>query len=898
MIKLVTKYLVDQNHLVRFAGIKPSNLILMKIARLLLTASLPVFISLQSIAIDLSKFTRTGAYQPNGDYCWTFTSNISSNSASPEKVTLTQILASNFPFKISDIPNTVLVDSGHPKSVIIQIKVPKQAISEPINPKNYELKLSFTAPNQKETIVSINTSFPLPEHPRLFIRKNELSDLRRHFSHPDFSDVRKIFNDQKSYATDGMLSSTQPDERIRQKMEALSLEYLLDTVKHKKSGHKAIQIALNYLNSYVANRTTKAVSYEENTNTYEAILGGAIVYDWCYNLLTATQKQELYAALKKVCLLGEYGMPGTSKVQYLAGHYGECAPTAYMAIGIACFDEDPYFFDYEYNEQVNKFAPSRNPLYKSSTHHQGAQYIHVRYTHELLQHFMLDKLGISPYVKEIYQPVYRAIYGTLPQKKDMDGMPEGDNHNHLEMGYSQLYYLAANISKDPVLQTVSKDNLMATKHQSARLFVYHNPDIPSKPMDSLCLSRFFPSPSGIMIARTKWDMDRTDYSSDAMVVLMNMKEYNAQNHTHMDGGHFSIYYKGHLALDAGIYQGKEPQNGWAKLNYTNYYARTVAHNSLLIYDPNEPLPTGWDKKQKVIARDGGQFFFSDHAWDTSAAMLKAGKSATILAHDIAVGLQPDYSYFKGDITNAYNVPPILGNYPAKAAQVKRSFVFLNHKHKTIPGTLIVLDKVIATNASFKKSWLLHMQQEPEINENKIITTNTTNGRDGKLITTVLLPSQANSDIQKVGGPGKEYWSDGQNWGSVTQEDAGCWRIELSPRNPSLSDNFLNVLQAMDAGYKPTAKQAINSALSENKAYVAMQLSDRIVAEHLDLGVNDQPILFKIGDSKSIYKVLITDLKEGAWIVKTPSGIKHLEVEVNSGTLYFESNGGAFELRKM
>ena len=412
-------------------------------------------------------------------------------------------------------------------------------------------------------------------------------------------------------------------------------------------------------------------------------------------------------------------------------------------------------------------------------------------------------------------------------------MPEGDGHKHLEMGYSQLYYLAANLSKDPVLQTVSRDNLMASKHQSARLFVYHNPDFQSKPMDSLCLSRFFPSPSGILIARTKWDMDRTDFSSNAMVVLMNMKEYNAQNHTHFDGGHFGIYYKGHLALDAGIYQGKDAQNGWAKLNYTNYFARTVAHNSLLIYDPNEPLPGGWDKKQKVVARDGGQFFFGDHAWDTSADMFKAGKSATILAEEISAGLQPDYSYFKGDLTNSYNVPKFIGVYPPKAELVRRSFVFLNHKSNDIPGTLIVLDKVVSTNASFKKTWLLHTQNEPEINANKITAVNTTDGRDGKLINTVLLPELSNANIQKIGGPGKEYWCDGQNWGSVTQEDAGCWRIELSPRANALADNFLNVLQAMDAGYSPS-KQNIRSGFSDNNAYAVITVKDRIVAEQLAL----------------------------------------------------------------
>ena len=870
--------------------------VIMKLTHKSIFALLLLFISVYSFTLNLSSLARTGAYQPDGSYVWTFTGKVTTSAQKAENYIVKLNTASDFPFEVIELPSTLSSDTLKPAAFVIKIAIPREQITEPANLKTYKLKISMKGDNYKPFSFAFLTSCPLPEHPRLFIRKNELDDLKRHFAHPDFIDIRKAFNEQKNYVTDGKVTTDQPDERIRQKMEALSLEYLMDTVRNKRSGREAIKLALNYMNSYAANRTTKAVLYEENTNTYEAILGGAIVYDWCYGLLTDKEKAELFSCLKKVCMLGEYGLPGTSKVQYLAGHYGECAPTAYMAIGIATYDEDPSFFDFEYNEQVNKFAPSRNPMYKAGTHNQGAQYIHVRYTHELLQHFMLNKLGLSPYDKDIYKAVYRAIYGTIPQKKDMDGMPEGDGHKHLEMGYSQLYYLAANLSKDPVLQTVSKDNLMATKHQSARLFVYHNPDIQSKPMDSLCLSRFFPSPSGIMIARTKWDTDRADFSSNAMVVLMNMKEYNAQNHTHMDGGNFDIYYKGHLALDAGIYQGKDAQNGWAKLNYTNYFARTVAHNSLLIYDPNEPLPGGWDKKQKVVARDGGQFFFGDHAWDSSADMFKAGKSATILAEEISVGLQPDYSYFKGDLTNSYNVPKFISVYPPKADLVRRSFVFLNHKSNDIPGTLIVLDKVVSTNASFKKTWLLHTQNEPEIIGNKITTVNTTDGRNGKLINTVLLPELSNANIQKIGGPGKEYWCDGQNWGSVTQEDAGCWRIELSPRANALVDNFLNVVQAMDAGYSPS-KQNITSSFSDNKDYAVITVKDRILAEQLALGLNDQALTFSAGDGKTVYKVLITDLKAGNWKLTCPAGIKHLTVTEAAGTLYFESTGGKFRVEK-
>ncbi len=852
--------------------------------------------SSQALSTTIGNVSRTGSYQSDGSYLWTYTCRITSGSRSAETLDIKVGVQQGFPFTLRDMPAAVTADTLSPAAVHFTVLVPQAYITEPVSTAQYTLTISVIDHSAAIMSATVPISGPLPAHPRLFIRAHEVTAIARRFDHPDFSDLQRAFNEQKHFTTTGRVTSDQPNERIRQKMEALALEYMLDPVHKASSGREAITLAINYLSSYAALRTAKAVSYADNTNTYEAIVGAALVYDWCYTLLTAEEKSALYENMNKVCLLGEYGLPGTGKVQYLAGHYGECAPTAYMAVGIAAFDEDPSFFDFEYNEQVTKFAPSRNPMYKAGTHHQGAQYIHVRYTHELLQHFMLNTLGLSPYDKDIATPAFRAVYDIIPQQHDMDGMPEGDGHNHVEMGYSQLFSLSAALSKDPVMHTVAKKYLMESSHQSARMFLYHDPEIPSKPMDSLCLSRFFPSPSGIMIARTKWDLDKTDYSSNAMVVVMNMKEYNAQNHTHLDAGHFGIYYKGHLALDAGIYQGKDDQNGWAKLNYTNYLARTIAHNSLLIYDPNEPLPYGWDKKSVVRARDGGQFYFADHAWNSSADMFKAGKSSTILAEAIAPGYEPEYSYLKGDLTSAYNVPKFIAAYPPKAAMVRRSFVFLNHKSNDIPGTLIVLDKVVSANASFQKTWLLHTQNEPEIRGTTIISVNTNNGRNGKLVTTVLLPEPDNQTINKIGGPGKEYWSDGTNWGTVTQEDAGRWRIELSPVRSSRSDNFLNVIQAMDAGHDP-GRGTVSTVYSENNDYVVLQIKDRIVAEQLALGMNDRPITFSAGDNNTTYKVLVTDLKAGVWTVSTADGVKTFAVSENSGTLYCEAHGGRFSIRK-
>jgi len=732
----------------------------------------------------------------------------------------------------------------------------------------------------------------MPGHPRLLVMANDIPSIKVRLNHPDFAVLREAYEKQKHFQTNGYSTNGEPDEDIRQKIEALAFSYLIDNEKDRQDGLDAIDLINEYLPSI---NTVKG--YHPNSSAYEAAFTAALVYDWCYNLMDASTKAKLIANMKSESCLAEYCIFKNTPKQYLSGHYGEYAPTVFLAMGIAIYDEEKDIFDFEYKEQVQSFAPSRNPWYASGTHNQGSQYLHVRFGNEVLQAFILDKLGLNPYSKEMTNIVFRDMYDNIPQAKDMDGMPEGDCHNNITMGNNYLEFMpiAASLSKNPFLQSYAKLNLDKLDNLCARAFIYYNPSLPAAVFDSLKLSRYFPSPSGLMIARTKWDLDKRSYSSNAMVVFMNMKEYFAKNHTHLDIGHFGIYYKGHLALDAGIYQGKDAENEWGKLNYVNYYARTVAHNSLLILDPDEPTPYEGSNK-KAASRDGGQFSFKNRAWDSTQEMLSAGKSANIMAEDIANGLAPDYSYLKGDMTRAYNIPPNVAVYPAKVDTVRRSFVFLNLKNEKIPGALIVMDKVVSTKASFKKTWLLHSQNEPTIKNGKITFENTNEGRNGKLVDDVLLPEITNQSIEKIGGEGKEYWVDGKNWGTVTQEDAGRWRTELSPKAASTSDNFLNVIQVMDAHPAPTPLM-VTKALATKGNYVAVSIGNRIVAQQLTLDRNGSDIQFSIGETNKEYEVLVTDLQAGNWKILSPSGDTSETVSATAGTVYFKSKGGMFQLKQ-
>jgi len=120
--------------------------------------------------------------------------------------------------------------------------------------------------------------------------------------------------------------------------------------------------------------------------------------------------------------------------------------------------------------------------------------------------------------------------------------------------------------------------------------------------------------------------------------------------------------------------------------------------------------------------------------------------------------------------------------------------------------VIVRDLVKSTRAEFRKRWLLHTQTEPLITgQDFFVTLPSGTGRaqaGGNLTAHVLLPE--NAKLEKVGGPGFDFFVDGKNYdenGTIAATiarkgptiEAGEWRMEISPPRQQHGDEFLVVL---------------------------------------------------------------------------------------------------------
>ena len=246
-------------------------------------------------------------------------------------------------------------------------------------------------------------------------------------------------------------------------------------------------------------------------------------------------------------------------------------------------------------------------------------------------------------------------------------------------------------------------------------------------------------------------------------------------HKHYDNNNFIIYHKGYRALDSGTRP--EPGN-----HLSHYYCRTVAHNCITIRMPGETFPDYWGEpasteEELPVPNDGGQ-------------------RELLSSELLALEETDDYVYLASDATASY--------HPSKAELVMREFIYC------MPDLFVVFDRVTSTDAAYPKSWLLHTASEPQMNGTRE-WTETSDG--GRMICRTLLPEDA--VIEKIGGDGKQFWSDGRNWPlpvltpddygyskrfnipPATHPQVGQWRVEVRPGHEAGQDIFMHIMQVGD-----------------------------------------------------------------------------------------------------
>ena len=730
---------------------------------------------------------------------------------------------------------------------------------------------------------------PIPPtvHPRLYLRSSDIPELRERLKNPEIkktiAKIQKLGVDrtpeEEAKAPDKSGFRYYAEMRgVTSRVQLEALDYLLN--KKKSVARKAIVAMLDTLRN-----TNYGKKGDLSRASGQMLMCGAMVYDWCYDQMKDSEKKAYINEFVRISKTMECGYP-PKNTEPIAGHSSEWMVMRDMlSAAIAIYDEFPEMYNHVMTMLCRDYIPVRNYVYAGHNYHQGTSYANVRFSNDLFSLWILDRMGAGA----VYDPAQQFVMYDFLYRRRPDGMvlPAGDVNPGIGGSYGLPAMLAYSYYKDPYLAYEYKRNTKIDNHCLIFDVLWRDYTIEPKSPETLPLTKYSGTPYGWMIARTGWD-------KNSVIVEMKINEHFVGNHQHMDGGAFQIYYKGPLAIDAGAYHGTS--GGYNSAHNKNFFKRTVAHNSLLVFDPNEKFASwnyGGTDKTEFADNDGGQRMPGDR-WETcrSFADLLSDEYTTgqVLAHGIGGDyMAPDYSYLSGDITKAYS---------DKVKEVKRSFVFLNLKSEKVPAAMVVFDKVVSKNAEFKKHWLLHSIEEPKVSENGIVIKRTKDGDSGMLSNTVLLPAKENLDMQVIGGKGKEFWVNGTNYANAPQagrpdprNERGEWRVEVSPSAPANEDYFLNVIQVADNNCNELHK----ASLLKGENLVGAVIADRIVTFSKDgETINGKAEMDVQGNGT--FKFVMTNMKPGTWQVKKDGKIfiAYKWVGAEDGVLSFEGGSGHYE----
>ena len=474
-----------------------------------------------------------------------------------------------------------------------------------------------------------------------------------------------------------------------------------------------------------------------------------------------------------------------------------------------------------------------NLVSPQGSYHESLDYMRITWASlVLIAELQRTTTGVDP---AHHFALFRNIGDTYLYKLLPDGTPsrEGDNeYPVLDSRDTALLGYAINRFKDPYSAFLLRKSGFFAKDWVLPVldFLWNDPEVsPRDPAQAdeneLPRQRYFPG-VGHLVMRDGWKPESTWIEFDC-------GPYFAK-HQHLDQNQITIYHRGYLAVDSGAdYTDTESPH------YLNYYRRTVAHNSVLVYDPAEKF--FWSDNLLPATNDGGQRMNSARYWNTirSPEDWERTRDLWDLGSMRVVDYVPgQYHYALGDASNAYS--------REKMRRFTREVLY-------IPGQnlLFVFDRVASNNPSFRKAWLLHGVNQPSVDQDggkeapgvkefrNAKTFRFAEG-SGELLVHSLLPKER--VITRRGGRGHEFyapgddhggaWGSGESWPLEPPEGAplpddpklrhmwklfwgedfnkilssnrknvvpGSWRIEVSPSTPAEEDLFLNVFEIGDAG---------------------------------------------------------------------------------------------------
>ena len=716
------------------------------------------------------------------------------------------------------------------------------------------------------------------EHPRLIINTTTLAQIKEAILLPEnaelFNAVIKVANgydsgllgevrEVTSASSKGPKGLHNLDEELYDCLMAKAFLYLITGVETY-----AID-AVRMTKEFIATIDIKSTAFDPERNWGYAMYVAAIVYDWCYDVMDAQDKEDIVRGIEwRLCKT----VKGNSFTQNMEISFPPSAQGAvcghgserqllrdYLSVALAIWDEYPTWYDYIGGRFFEDYVPVRNEFYKAGMYPQGISvYVNIRFTSDVWSALLMKSaIGEIPYEGDMAN-VMRSIYcRVIDGKSEVFDMGDDDGRTYnirvLSFAGAALAYLYDD-STCMAWADYMKYSETATLYQ---LIFRSNGTRPAidrfDELDLICYNGGY---LGELVAHSDW-------STSAAAVLMKIGGRTTANHDHGDAGSFQIYYKNILAGDTGHY------DSYGTDHFKNYHQATIAHNSIVIYNSSG----------EALGQRRGSAYKEPTTLDKWMDNLYVTAKVTGVAYEYmdADKSAPKYAYAASDIAPAYSSL----NYGSVTKGDRRMLAVFDTQNPDVPMYFFVYDNFVTKNTTDAMTFLLHTKSKPTIKGNTVSAF----AGSGKI---VLQNIKGGDSIEAIGGTGNNYVVNGTHISTSNNASDGYWgRVEIKTQNSSKNDVQLNVMYVTDNSNKNSYEatevfgDVATGAIIGNTVAMFVQESTEYRG---DITINTTGA----GDSINYY---ISGVGAGDWTVTVGTTTLRATSTEGSGLLTFTAPGG-------
>ncbi|MBQ0101328.1 MAG: heparinase II/III family protein, partial [Firmicutes bacterium] len=721
---------------------------------------------------------------------------------------------------------------------------------------------------------------PRAGHPRVMFTADDYSSLMHNLkAKGNDTAYKRYFSESSKKDTESAVFDPNSKENLSfpalMEIQAMAYRYYLtDEEIYAQRAIYALKNTLLELN-------LSSAPYDLYRGYGDVAYVAACVYDWCYDVLSDLDKEQIVLGTVNKCLMKmEIGVP-PSKAGDICHHNTECQLNrTYLSFALAVYDEYPFIYNFAVGRLSNRMAEAQDYLLQSGLHWEGDDYVGLRLT-ALLQGQYLYKKGTGADLyndADLHRTALSVADTLLPGKDNLAACKNfeiGDQCGTENMWLPLAAFFGASIYNEPGLYTVA-DSFINAKTNFAQAFnnyvcfspvdflILNDPELEHKPLgESKNLVNIIDFPKSSLFARTSWEDD------GAIALYMTMNEVYTSSHSHMEAGSFQIYWKGWLISDSGVYDSYGSDHHYA------YSMQTISANSVLVYNPAMRVT---DKPTRLYS--GGQSIRiqSRLVCPTTLDQLKKsgnyqaeifGKTASVTDGKY------EYSYLAGDMTKAYDKETV--------SEATRHLISVMTGNEQYPMVFVTFDRVTAVDASFKKTFLLHAHYEPKI-DGEYITIDNTKAK--------LVAQNCFTDMNYTvwGANGTSPYNVGvQNVLPTKNGTNPDFRVDMCPKEQKATDLVATVMYVTDSS---NTAAPVKAETFENGELMGTKLLGVVTAFAKSENALASSSSFTVdGDSK----VFVGGVKAGSWKVTTSAGTSTVTVGDSDGLLSFTSPAGEVKI---